>query len=75
MSTGASGWVLASPSTTSTRAVNGDLHDFGYRPRRYGSGGPYEDTIGYSRVVTMNGIAWTAGTTALVNGAIKASPD
>ncbi|MDX6246630.1 MAG: hypothetical protein QOE76_4353 [Frankiales bacterium] len=40
-------------------------------PQRHGSGGPYEEVIGYSRVVTMNGMAWTAGTTAVVNGELQ----
>src|SRR3954454_3924592 len=43
----------------------------GPRPKRYGSGGPYEARMGYSRVVTMGGIAWTAGTTAVVNGELQ----
>jgi enamine deaminase RidA (YjgF/YER057c/UK114 family) len=43
----------------------------GPQPKRYGSGGPYEASIGYSRVVTMNGVAWTAGTTAVVNGELQ----
>jgi enamine deaminase RidA (YjgF/YER057c/UK114 family) len=43
----------------------------GSLPRRYGSGGPYEASIGYSRVVTMNGLAWTAGTTAIVDGELQ----
>ena len=42
---------------------------------RYSSGGPYEDVVGYSRVVVAAGYGgatgWTAGTTALVNGAIQ----
>lgn len=41
---------------------------------RFASGGVYEDQIGYSRVVVAaDGPArtgWTAGTTALVNGAV-----
>jgi enamine deaminase RidA (YjgF/YER057c/UK114 family) len=43
----------------------------GPQPKRFGSGGPYEDRIGYSRVVTMDGMAWTAGTTAVVNGELQ----
>jgi enamine deaminase RidA (YjgF/YER057c/UK114 family) len=43
----------------------------GKKPERYGSGGPYEATVGYSRVVTINGTAWTAGTTAVVNGELQ----
>jgi enamine deaminase RidA (YjgF/YER057c/UK114 family) len=42
---------------------------------RYSSGGPYEDVVGYSRVVVASGYGgttgWTAGTTALVNGVIQ----
>jgi enamine deaminase RidA (YjgF/YER057c/UK114 family) len=42
---------------------------------RYASGGPYEDVVGYSRVVVASGYGgttgWTAGTTALVNGTIQ----
>ncbi len=38
---------------------------------RYGSGGPYEKSIGYSRLVMSGpggGLAWTAGCTATVDG-------
>ena len=35
---------------------------------RHGSGGPWEDTVGYSRVVVAGGHAWTAGCTATVDG-------
>ena len=42
---------------------------------RISSGGPYEDVVGYSRVVVASGFAghtgWTAGTTALVNGVVQ----
>ena len=41
------------------------------RPTRYASGGPYEDVIGYSRVVKVRGMAWTAGTTAVVDGDLQ----
>jgi enamine deaminase RidA (YjgF/YER057c/UK114 family) len=41
------------------------------RPHRYGSGGPYEEKMGYSRVVIANLMAWTAGTTAVVNGELQ----
>lgn len=41
---------------------------------RFASGGPYESTVGYSRVVVASthsgATAWTAGTTALVNGVV-----
>jgi enamine deaminase RidA (YjgF/YER057c/UK114 family) len=47
----------------------------GVEPKRYGSGGPYEASIGYSRVVSMNGIAWTAGTTAVVDGELQGLGD
>jgi len=35
---------------------------------RFGSGGPYEDRIGYSRVVRAGGLFLTAGCTAVVGG-------
>jgi enamine deaminase RidA (YjgF/YER057c/UK114 family) len=41
------------------------------KPKRFGSGGPYEDRWGYSRVVRSAGMAWTAGTTAVVNGELQ----
>jgi enamine deaminase RidA (YjgF/YER057c/UK114 family) len=47
----------------------------GMEPKRYASGGPYEAAIGYSRVVSMNGIAWTAGTTAVVDGELRGIDD
>jgi enamine deaminase RidA (YjgF/YER057c/UK114 family) len=41
---------------------------------RFSSGGKYEDEVGYSRVVVASGYGghtgWTAGTTAMVNGAV-----
>ena len=37
---------------------------------RHGSGGPYEASIGYSRVVVANGFAFTAGCTATVDGKV-----
>jgi enamine deaminase RidA (YjgF/YER057c/UK114 family) len=43
----------------------------GPKAKRYGSGGPYEERMGYSRVVTVDGMAWTAGTTAVVNGELQ----
>jgi enamine deaminase RidA (YjgF/YER057c/UK114 family) len=35
---------------------------------RLGSGGPYEDRYGYSRVVAVGDHAWTAGCTSIVDG-------
>ena len=35
---------------------------------RHGSGGPWEDLVGYSRVVVAGGHAWTAGCTATIDG-------
>jgi enamine deaminase RidA (YjgF/YER057c/UK114 family) len=35
---------------------------------RLGSSGPYEDAVGYSRVVAVGDHAWTAGCTAIVDG-------
>jgi enamine deaminase RidA (YjgF/YER057c/UK114 family) len=37
---------------------------------RHGSGGPYEASIGYSRVVVANGFAVTAGCTATIDGKV-----
>jgi enamine deaminase RidA (YjgF/YER057c/UK114 family) len=41
---------------------------------RYSSGGIYEEEVGYSRVVVASGYGgltgWSAGTTAMVNGAM-----
>ena len=37
---------------------------------RLGSGGPYEAAIGYSRVVSANGFAMTAGCTSVVDGQV-----
>lgn len=46
---------------------------------RFSSGGSYEDVVGYSRVVVARGhggaTAWTAGTTALVNGVVQHPDD
>jgi enamine deaminase RidA (YjgF/YER057c/UK114 family) len=47
----------------------------GLEPKRYGSGGPFEASIGYSRVVSMNGLAWTAGTTSIVDGELLGAGD
>lgn len=42
---------------------------------RYGSGGPFEDSIGYSRVVATRGpggeTGWTAGSTSLIGGEVQ----
>ncbi len=35
---------------------------------RFGSGGPYEEQFGYSRVVTTGPHAWVAGCTSVVDG-------
>ena len=36
--------------------------------QRLGSGGPYEELYGYSRVVAVGDHAWTAGCTSIVDG-------
>jgi enamine deaminase RidA (YjgF/YER057c/UK114 family) len=38
---------------------------------RLGSGGPWEDVVGYSRVVRVGDTAWTAGCTATVDGVVQ----
>jgi len=40
-----------------------------------GSGGPYEDVVGYSRVVAVGDLAWTAGCTSIVDGAVVGNAD
>jgi enamine deaminase RidA (YjgF/YER057c/UK114 family) len=42
---------------------------------RYGSGGPYEESIGYSRLVVAGGFAFTAGCTAIVDGVLQHRDD
>jgi enamine deaminase RidA (YjgF/YER057c/UK114 family) len=37
---------------------------------RIGSGGPYEETVGYSRMVVIDDIALVAGCTSIVDGAV-----
>jgi enamine deaminase RidA (YjgF/YER057c/UK114 family) len=37
---------------------------------RFGSGGPYEDLIGYSRVVRAGSLFVTAGCTSVIDGAL-----
>ena len=37
---------------------------------RFGSGGPYEDVIGYSRVVRAGSLYVTAGCTSVLDGAL-----
>lgn len=42
---------------------------------RRGSGGPYEDRYGYSRVVRVGPLALTAGCTAVVDGLLQGPGD
>jgi len=43
--------------------------------RRYGSGGPWEDVFGYSRVVAAGPFLMTAGCTATVDGVVAHKGD
>ena len=42
---------------------------------RLGSGGPWEDAVGYSRVVAVGGSAWVSGCTATVDGEVVHATD
>jgi enamine deaminase RidA (YjgF/YER057c/UK114 family) len=42
---------------------------------RFGSGGPWEEAFGYSRVVVAGGRAVTAGCTATVDGVVTGAGD
>lgn len=42
---------------------------------RLGSGGPWEEVAGYSRVVRAGSLAWVAGTTAVIDGQLVAEGD
>jgi enamine deaminase RidA (YjgF/YER057c/UK114 family) len=42
---------------------------------RLGSGGPWEDVVGYARVVRVGDMAWTAGCTSTVDGEVQHPDD
>lgn len=42
---------------------------------RQASGGPWEDAVGYSRVVRAGELAWVAGSTAVVDGQLRGEGD
>ena len=42
---------------------------------RLGSGGPWEDVVGYSRVVAVGDTAWVSGCTATVDGEVVHAGD
>ncbi len=42
---------------------------------RYASGGPYEASVGYSRLVVAGDHGWTAGCTAIVDGGVVGPGD
>jgi len=42
---------------------------------RYSSGGPYEDVVGYSRVVRAGELVVTAGCTSVVDGVVQCEGD
>lgn len=43
--------------------------------QRFGSGGPYEDRIGYSRAVCAGPHLWVSGCTSVVDGAVAHAGD